>query len=286
MFRTLAVGIVCFVLGGLGYGTLQQAGVLSALRTHYLGERAYRAMAAARPRIDCPDAPVLLVLGQSNAANSVADFLYVPRHRQVNFDALDGTCRPAAEPLLGMWPGGHGDDAGRGSIWTLVGDGLIERGGLDTVVLAPIAVGGSSVADWSDGTLSGRLERALAGLRAAGLRVRWVAWHQGERDAGAGMAAADYTAHLRRVVGRIRAAGVEAPVYVAVATMCGNAGSEAIRRAQRDLPARLPGVRGGPDTDELSSIALRYDGCHFNEAGARLHAAAWVSALLRDAPQR
>jgi hypothetical protein len=229
----------------------------------------------AREVVECEAGPVLLVLGQSNAANTVRGFLYEPKRRTLNFNALDGRCYVAQEPLLGMYERGQ-EWRGDGSIWTMVADRLPGQ-----VVVAPIALVGSSVADWSEGYAHERLALALSGLSKVGLSPTWVVWHQGETDAQEGTSGEEYVRHFERVVATIRGAGFDAPIYVAQATICGSFPSEEIRAAQAAL-AGLPGVRPGPDTDALSHVGLRYDGCHFSAEGAKRHADLWVDALLSE----
>src|SRR5262245_31304191 len=89
-----------------------------------------------------PSRPLVIVtLGQSNAANH-GQGLYTPKHRVDNFNLYDGKCYKAVEPLLG--PSGQG-----GNFATRLADMLIERRLADRVVVAPMAMGGTTVEQWA-----------------------------------------------------------------------------------------------------------------------------------------
>jgi hypothetical protein len=220
-----------------------------------------------------PDAPVILAMGQSNAAN-YGESRYRPVQDVINFNWVDGKCYRAEDPLLGS----TGD---RGSVWTRLGDALIESKRFKQVVIVPIAVGGSSVRDWAGS--HGPAQRAVQAkeeLAKVGLHVTHVLWHQGEADYY--MHKDVYSRLFERMTEYIRFHGINAPVFVATATICNNMGSAQIREAQRELPYRLANVFAGPDTDALDSIYDRRDNlCHFSDRGLALHARMWRDVILR-----
>ena len=102
---------------------------------------------AGKIEVPCPKqtqrTAVLLIAGQSNAANNAAQ-----RHgtrypdRVLNF--MGGRCYVAGSPLLGS-------TGFAGEYWTLMADQLIDAGAFDRVILAPVAVGGSNIAQWAKG---------------------------------------------------------------------------------------------------------------------------------------
>jgi hypothetical protein len=233
--------------------------------------------ATGREEISCwsvdPDAAVILAMGQSNAAN-YGETRYRPVQPVVNFNWADGKCYRADDPLLGS-------TGNRGSVWTRLGDAMIETKRFKQVVIVPIGVGGSSVRDWAgpDGPAA-RAVRAKEALARVGLHVTHVLWHQGEADQG--MHKEVYSRLFSRMTDYIRSNGINAPVFVATATVCNNIGDSQIREAQRELPFRLANVFAGPDTDALDSIYDRRDNlCHFSDRGLALHARLWRDVLLR-----
>jgi len=230
-----------------------------------------------RTRVDCGNlrgerTAVLLAMGQSNAANE-GTLAVVDAPRSYNFNLFDAHCYEARDPLLGATGVG-------GSVWTRVARSLVAAGTYDLVVVAPIAVGGSSIRRWSpDGDLFERIELAQRGLVAAGLPATHVLWHQGESDVD--MDPGVYTSHFRAMLAAMRELGIAAPVYVAQASLCRNQGSAALRTAQRALATSLPGVLPGPNTDEIDRFHWRRDFCHFSVAGLDEHARLWSEVLRR-----
>jgi Carbohydrate esterase, sialic acid-specific acetylesterase len=233
--------------------------------------------ATGREEVSCwsidHDAAVILAMGQSNAAN-YGESLYRPVQPVFNFNWADGKCYRAEDPLLGS----TGD---RGSVWTRLGDALIETQRFKQVVVVPIGVGGSSVREWAgpDGPAA-RAVRAKDALARVGFRFTHVLWHQGESDHA--MHKEVYARLFARMTDYIRTNGINAPVFVATTSICNNMGASQIREAQRELPLRLANVFAGPDTDALDSIYDRRDNlCHFSDRGLALHARLWRDVILR-----
>ncbi len=105
--------------------------------------------------------------------------------------------------------------------------------------------------------------------------------------------------------GAIRNIGINAPIYVAVATACDmrsgrwepdridaiirrgtdsllgqQVAQQSIREAQRFLVNGVD-IFSGPDTDTISPW-LRFDGCHFSHMGLRKHADLWFEAITKQ----
>ncbi len=160
---------------------------------------------------------VILTLGQSNAANEGRG-LHIPKYRVDNFNLYDGKCYKAVEPLLG--PSGQG-----GNFATRLADMLIERQLANRVVLAPIAMGGTTVEQWAhEGLFNRRIAASIRRLYDAGLSADYILWHQGEGNASAYTGDAggrQYRKNLLEVVASFRAYSVNAPFFVALATQCG-----------------------------------------------------------------
>jgi len=96
---------------------------------------------------------VIIVLGQSNVANH-GEGHYVSTECVHNFNVYDGRCYHAADPLLGA--SGLG-----GSFAPRFGDIIIRRGLFDRIIVAPIAMAGSTVEQWAD---EGRYNRLIIAL--------------------------------------------------------------------------------------------------------------------------
>ncbi|RFB88789.1 hypothetical protein B5K11_25390 [Rhizobium leguminosarum bv. trifolii] len=227
---------------------------------------------------------VLLLLGQSNAANDGGQ-----RHRS-NYgarvvNAFDQRCFIAASPLLGS------TDT-KGEYWTLLGNHLIASGQNDSVILAPLAYSGSEVARWAKGgDLNPVLIDTMKQLQASGHRVTSVLWVQGEADLVIGTTAEAYQQRFMSMVDTLRQHGVEAPVYISIASKClepSNGGfkehvpDNAIVRAQMALSKGGHGIREGVDSDALLDGDDRYDDCHIGGSGAEKVSLAWLDLLSGD----
>ncbi|WP_226583686.1 sialate O-acetylesterase [Acuticoccus sediminis] len=288
-----------FTAGGMtGRRDLPPWPQLSVLKGHLAGtppppESRYRFDANGRIVADetkthvvCPAqsdrTAVLLVLGQSNAANHAGQrYRSAYGNHVVNF--FEGQCFVAASPLLGA------TDT-KGEYWTELGNLLVASGTFDTVVIAPLAFDGSEVARWVDGgDLNALLIDTMAHLGSAGYRVTEVLWHQGEMDYVLGTSAQDYSDRFLSMIGTLRTYGIAVPVYVSVASVClepSNGGFKAhaahnpIVRAQAALPALDSTLRPGVNTDTLLDDLDRFDDCHIGGSGTDKVARAWADLLL------
>lgn len=227
---------------------------------------------------------VLLLLGQSNAANYGGQ-----RHRSdygarvVN--AFDKRCFIAASPLLGS-------TNTKGEYWTLLANKLIASGQNDNVILAPLAYGGSEVARWAaGGDFNPLLVDTVKQLHDSGYRITSVLWVQGEADLVFGTTAEAYQERFLSMVGTLRQHGVEAPVYISIASKClepSNGGfkehipDNVIVQAQLALSKSGHGIREGVNSDALLDGDDRYDDCHFGGSAEEKVSQAWLNLLRGD----
>ncbi len=231
--------------------------------------------------VRCPDqdpgTAVILIAGQSNAANSGAK-RHTTRYPDRILNFVAGHCFVADSPLLGS-------NGFAGEYWTPLGDQLIDSGAFDRVILAPVAVGGSRVAQWaSGGDLNATMKPLVTDL-VSRYRVTHVLWHQGESDFVLGTDADAYRRDFLSFAASLRAEGVDAPIYVSKATRCfpGWKVPNPVRTAQQELVDTKSGLKSGVDTDLLLDAQDRYDGCHFSESGEMKAAKAWAELLLPPA---
>jgi Carbohydrate esterase, sialic acid-specific acetylesterase len=214
---------------------------------------------------------VALVFGQSNSAN----FGETPRTAKEGvYSFYHGTLYLAQDPL----PGANGDG---GSVWTRLGDKIIADGLYDAVVFVPLGLGRSEIARWkSDGDLHPRILEAINELKNKQLTITHLLWHQGEQDAYLKTSKQEYKRMFLDMLSSIRKQGVNAPIYVSIATRCQKErGNLEIQQAQGELVDRPMGIYPGPNTD-LLGFAYRYDGCHFSDEGLKQVAALWLQALM------
>lgn len=219
---------------------------------------------------------VAVTMGQSNAANTGL-VLHKSVKNVFNYNWFNGKCYVAADPLLGATGTG-------GSVWTLFGSAVVKKGLYRNVVLAPIAVGATAIDDWKPGGRHHyRVIKVLKDLREHGFKVTHILWHQGEADALGGTSMENYRQALLGLIRSIRGEEADAPIYIAVATLCFHTRDMMIRHrirdAQRSVVNPKDGIVQGPDTDLIDGIDDRFDGCHFSDEGMVKHANAWVRAV-------
>ncbi len=227
---------------------------------------------------------VLLVLGQSNAANHGGQRFSSNYGAQiVNF--FGGQCFIAASPLLGS-------TGTKGEYWTQMGNLLIKSGEFKNVVIAPLAFSGSEIARWAHGgDINELLVDVVGQLKKQGFHVTDVLWDQGEVDYVKGTSADAYRKSFLSMVDTLRQQNVDARVYVSIASKClepSNGGfkshspDNAIVRAQEELSNGEDRIERGVNTDALLDELDRYDDCHIGGSGAEKVSHAWADLLLAD----
>jgi len=215
---------------------------------------------------------VVLTFGQSQAAN-YGESRYSSRENVYNFNFKDGKFYTAVDPLLGT-------SGNKGSVWTRLGDKIIQQGLYDSVLLVPIAVGATTIDRWTpNGDLYYRLPQAINGLRQYNLEITHILWHQGSADAWlhSQQAAEQYKANFMSIVNGIRGLDVNAPIYVAISTYSYGNSDSLLQQAQRDLANPDLGIYPGPDGDV---IPYRWDGVHFSNMGLDQLANGWLHCLV------
>lgn len=213
---------------------------------------------------------VLFVFGQSNSANHGRG-QYRSKFEVVNFNPITGKCYKAVDPLLGASGSGS-------SPWPQLGDRLIEETPLERVLIISIGIGGTKIEQWNEyGAFAYRVESSAKQLRQSGIEVTHVAWHQGEANKKDSKEL--YTSNFRLLEKHLRNSGIDAPVFIATASICMDLGSDEIRSAQQSIPQLIDGVYPGAHTDSLDRYEDRYDNCHFSEIGMNKHADLWFDVF-------
>lgn len=228
-----------------------------------------------RHEVDCTsirdDAAIFLIMGQSNAANS-GDTRYKARRDVINLNWADGKCYHAEDPLLGT-------DGDGGTIWTRLGDELIENGDYKQVVLVDIAVSGTRIRIWAgpEGPSRHAVEAATA-LRRYGRRFTHVLWHQGESDWETPTDI--YVRLFQTMADYLHSNGIDAPIFVAQTTLCLGRHAPNVKEAQIQLPTLMDNVFAGANADSVDRLRDRQDDlCHFKETGLAQLAHLWREAL-------
>jgi hypothetical protein len=218
---------------------------------------------------------VALVIGQSNSAN-YGELCYAPNKNIYNF--YKGKCYKAIDPLLGS-------DGVGGSVWTMLGDKLIDAGLYENVLFISIGVADSRIARWApEGDLNHRIIDAINYSKAANFPITHIFWHQGESDARDGTTKAEYKKSFMNMLDSIRQERVGAPIYVSITTRLRNKISNEIREAQAELIDPKNKIYPGPDTDYVDKLDDRHDGVHFSAIGENKVAKLWLRKIISMDP--
>ena len=229
--------------------------------------------------VNCPEqnerVGVLVAFGQSNSANH-AEYKFSSDELNGVFNYFNGSCYLAQSPLLGA-TGGAGE-------WiTLTSKKLIEEDVYDKVIVVSSGIGGSPIERWADGNdLNSMLVEVLQSLRND-YRVTDMIWHQGESDR-VNTHTEVYETYFMSMMDSIRDAGINAPIFMSIASICGEEGSWAYPNRVSNAQTRLVDVDGvelGVNTDELVPIQLRYDNCHFAKAGQEVAASELAQRIAK-----
>jgi hypothetical protein len=226
--------------------------------------------------ITCPvqdkETAVLLLVGQSNAANYQGQLHQSADDRVVNF--VNGRCYRAASPLLGA-------DGQKGETWTLLGNKLVQSGLYRTVILIPAVVGGSSVRRWAKGGDLNTMLVAVIGEVKARYTITAALLDQGATDFALRTPEDRYRSDLKSLIDTVRAQGVHAPFFITRCSVGGPDWTEdnPVARAQASLADSRNAVFDGPNTDRDITPFDRYDGYHFGASGQEKFAGAWMRLL-------
>jgi hypothetical protein len=231
--------------------------------------------------VACPkqdkNTAVLLVIGQSNAANH-GEKKFLTKYPSKVFSYFNGKCFVASSPLLGA----SGID---GEFITPLADKLIDNGDYKSVVIIASAIGGTPIKLWQKGGDLNSMMLAVLAEVGSKFKVTDVIWHQGETDFSAKTATEKYKDSFNSLLKTIRSKdNLMPPVYYAIATKCGPApdwtANNPIAEAQRSLANSKYNIYLGADTDNLLLKEDRSLGqCHFSEKGQLKTAEAFAKAI-------
>lgn len=225
------------------------------------------------------DFTVLFTFGQSNAAN-FGQSLYTCKKEVYNWH--NDTIYKAKDPLKGA-------NGVLGSPWTRLGDLLVENNFSQNVLIISIAMGNSTVSDWSkDGQYHKKLIKTIDQLNRQKIEIDYILWHQGETDNVNNTSKANYINSFQKMYEAIQSKGIKSPVFTATASYMPREDlllekqkgcDTIIQNAQKKIVEDNSNVFLGPNTDELIQSYYRYDGLHFSVLGLQKHAELWFETL-------
>lgn len=221
---------------------------------------------------------VLLVLGQSNAANASNELMFSNCNKTLNF--YQGELYPLKDPLKGA--NGEG-----GSVWTRLAVNLLKVNFANEIIIAPTAIGGTAIEQWiPSGNLNYLITETINNIQNSGLEITHVLWHQGESNNSAlnpsiapQQNANNYANNFMLLVEYLRSKNVQAPIFIAQASRCATLPIDTLLlQAQVSVANDSLNIYQGPNTDLLGN-EYRYDDCHFNGTGLQIHAYMWAEKL-------
>ena len=229
----------------------------------------------------CPNEYLGVVgFGQSNISNRVVreKGLIKPLDNVYMWDWTNGKCYPYSEPLVGT------DGENRGNVITDMVINIRASSKEQPILIAPMAMGGSSVFMWYGGFQKYRLDEFLKKADEAELNFKYWIWIQGETDSipelylpnkilafGSDRAEMNqtYKDALNFIFDRIKHFQPSAVFGVSLTTVCNNSGNNFIRKGQNEIINSREDSYLTLDTDNLDNT-FRSDGCHFNEKGSQV----------------
>lgn len=227
---------------------------------------------------------VLISVGQSLAC-AVVPTLNPPTNSSAvdNFNVYNGKLYDCAGPLLGCeYPNQLGTmpSFGPGNILCGLADKLIARG-WNRIILVPLAIGSTTIAQWATGVHSDRVAVAMARLSSVGITpsspgVTFACLlMQGNQDLINGTSQAAWAASCQTFITKLYSTGFAGRLFVCTESQIGQT-SNAIRSAQATIPNGVNIFSGG-DID--SSTIGSNDSAHPNNAGAVTMAAIIDTAM-------
>jgi hypothetical protein len=191
-----------------------------------------------------------------------------------NVSLQNGAIYQAQDPLLSI-PGTGG------SIWAKLGDALITNAVYDRVILLPLNIGSTGIADWrNNGVVNYRIRAGVSRLFALGIPVNRITILAmiGESDAAAGTSQATMQAGYTEVRSIFDGFGLTSPMWVPKETWVLGASNATIRAAQTAV-ANGTTIKAGPDFDTLDNTNRSGGQTDFNDPGVAAAAVLWRTAL-------
>jgi hypothetical protein len=198
---------------------------------------------------------VIIAAGQSLGGNNAGSSYTATNAAKIdNFNIYDGVIYSAENPLLGSSSDTASD--GPGNLLLRLADDLITAGLFDRVILAPIGVGGTAVAEWDTGNESDRFAVAYRRLAAKAIVPGLtnvtiiILWIQGEEGPTTTQAA--YQTSLASVIAKSRTSGFSqsnVTWFVPIETHWLGAVNTGIQAAQAATVNHDANIWAGPNVD-------------------------------------
>lgn len=222
-----------------------------------------------------PGMGVIMILGDSNVTADVME-PQTGLPTVFNMNPINGLCYPAREPLMGTI-------ANNGSPWVRLGNALVNKNVYKDVLLIPVLLEGSTIADWrQDGRITPRLQKMLVALAKQEIPIHAVIWQHGQKNDEHLKSADDYKTGLNEVVQMIRNGGVTAPVFIAKTGSCIGKPSGPVWEAQSTVLEETSDIRAGADTSRIPADLVNATQCTLTDKGVDAYVQQWLSLLRSE----
>lgn len=217
---------------------------------------------------------VLITAGQSNWEN-ITPTLYTPANSSVidGFNVYDGGSYSISGPICGTQTN-MGTGQGPGNIAARVADLFVTNGVFQRVVIAPVAIGGTTIANWSTSVLYNRVCQVISRLASRGMTPATTGvtfaflFGQGESDTALATSQAAYSASWNSMFSSLQACGLTGfRTFVPKESWYNGSVSVNVQNAQVALVNGTTIFSGG-DLDTLNATNRIADNIHFNDTGA------------------
>ncbi len=228
---------------------------------------------------------VLITAGQSNWQDFTPT-LFTPTNSSVvdGFNLYDSGSYSITAAMCGTQLGTTAPQ-GPGNIAARVADTFVTNANFDRVVVAPVAISGTTVANWSTATLYNRVCQVISRLASRGMTPSTTGvtfaffWGQGESDQSVGTSQVNYTNSWNSMFSSMGSCGLTGfRTFVAEETWNGGAVSTAVQNAQIALVNGTTIFSGG-NLDSLNASNRNADNIHFNDTGAAAAATIVYNAM-------
>ncbi len=273
-FLTLSlVGLCLTVLGLLVYS--------GSIGNNVFDQYGKLIAAPNKKTVTCPEQTnrtvVIFAIGQSNSAN-YADNKFITKYPDKVINYFNGNCYVASSPLLGA-------SGARGEFLTPLADLLIDSGQYSNAVIVTSGIGNTAISRWRESADLGLMLNVTLEDVSKRYQITSVIWHQGERDYLDRTDPSDYQNSFSSLRSILVGNKVDAPIFMAVSTRCGNPFVWDVENPIANAQEALIDNRHiflGVDSDRLLNHNDRalLNPCHFNKEGQIKVAKSYANAIL------
>lgn len=218
---------------------------------------------------NCNSPLVILIIGQSNAANFGEDSRRDTSLLDNTFMLCESSYVPLSTPMCGA--SGRKDHP-----WARMATILRKSTNYDCIILANTAIGGASLATLSSFFHASAINQTAVQLIIDFGKIDVVIIQQGESQLGK---SSEYSGEFFHFLSNVPAIA-DIPILLSRTSYCNGRSDPALIDAQNQVISANRRVFPGPNTDKYTSLKFRSsDQCHFNSHGLDQLGIEWATAI-------